>query len=60
MKKQFVSAFCILACAAVIGGIAGKSFYDKRHFVEDIVPGEHVTESSWFWVPPTPMSRPAI
>ena len=45
MKKQFVSAFCILACAAVIGGIAGKSFYDKRHFVEDIVPGEHVTET---------------
>ena len=45
MKKSYISALCILACAAVIGGIAGKSFYTKRHFKEDIVTGEHVTET---------------
>ena len=44
MKKSYISAIVILACAAVIGGIAGSSFYKKRHFVEDIVTGEHVTE----------------
>ena len=45
MKKTYISAAVILACAAVIGGIAGKSFYEKRHFKEDIVPGDHVTET---------------
>ena len=44
MKKSYISGLCLLLCAAVIGAIAGKSFYDKRHFVEDIFPGDHVTE----------------
>lgn len=44
MKKQYASAAAILVAAAIVGGIAGNSFYTKRHFKEDIVKGDGVTE----------------
>ena len=44
MKKTYLSAVAILVCAALVGGIAGTSFYTKRHFKEDIVTGPNVTE----------------
>ena len=44
MKKTYMRAAVILVCAALVGGIAGYSFYKKRHFKEDIVQGENVTE----------------
>lgn len=44
MKKSYISAICILVVAAIIAGIAGMSFYTKRHFKEDIVTGDGVTE----------------
>ena len=45
MKKTYLSAVAVLVCAAIVGGIAGMSFYTKRHFQEDIVTGPNVTES---------------
>ena len=36
MKKTYLSAVAVLVCAALVGGIAGTSFYTKRHFKEDI------------------------
>ena len=44
MKKTYLSAVAVLVCAALVGGIAGTSFYTKRHFKEDIVTGPNVTE----------------
>ena len=44
MKKTYLSAVAVLVCAALVGGIAGTSFYTKRHFKEDIVIGPNVTE----------------
>ena len=44
IKKTYLSAVAILVCAALVGGIAGTSFYTKRHFKEDIVTGPNVTE----------------
>ena len=46
MKKTYLSAVAVLVCAALVGGIAGTSFYTKRHFKEDIVTGPNVTEVS--------------
>ena len=45
MKKNYISAIAILLVAAIIAGIAGNSFYAKRHFQEDVVVGEGVTET---------------
>ena len=46
MKKKGILSTCIiLAIAIVCAAIAGNSFYQKRHFVEDIVTeGTNVTE----------------
>ena len=46
MKKKGILSTCIiLAIAIVCAAIAGNSFYQKRHFVEDIVTeGSNVTE----------------
>ena len=43
-EKTYLSAVAVLVCAALVGGIAGTSFYTKRHFKEDIVTGPNVTE----------------
>lgn len=43
-KKKVISLSIILLVAAVIGTIAGISFYTKRNFEEDIVEGDGVTE----------------
>lgn len=45
LEKSHISAIAILLVAAIIGGIAGMSFYTKRHFQEDIFTGEGVTET---------------
>ena len=46
MKKKGILSTCIiLAIAIAFAAIAGNSFYQKRHFVEDIVTeGTNVTE----------------
>lgn len=44
LSKSYISAIAILVVGAVVAGIAGMSFYTKRHFQEDIVAGEGVTE----------------
>ena len=46
MKKKGILSTCIiLAIAIACAAIAGNSFYQKRHFVEDIVTeGTNVTE----------------
>ena len=50
-KKGIVSTCIILAIAIACAAIAGNSFYQKRHFVEDIVTkGTNVTEV--FSLPP--------
>lgn len=45
LQKSHISAIAILLVAAIIGGIAGMSFYTKRHFQEDVFTGEGVTET---------------
>lgn len=45
LQKCHISAVAILLVAAIAAGIAGMSFYAKRHFVEDIYAGEGVTET---------------
>jgi len=45
MKKNYMSAAAILLAAAIIAGIAGVSFYNKRHFQEDVFQGPGVTET---------------
>ncbi len=44
LQKSHISAICILLVAAIVGTIAGMSFYAKRHFKEDIFTGEGVSE----------------
>lgn len=44
LQRSHISAICILLVAAVVGTIAGMSFYTKRHFQEDIFTGEGVSE----------------
>ena len=43
MKKNYITAIAVLLVAAIIAGVAGMSFYNKRHFQEDIVVGPNVT-----------------
>ena len=44
MKKNYMTGAAIVLAAAIIAGIAGMSFYAKRHFVEDVKRGPGVTE----------------
>ena len=45
MKKTWIKGVAVVLVAAIAATIAGVSFYNKRHFVEDIVTGEGVTET---------------
>lgn len=45
LQKSHISAIAILLVAAIVGTIAGMSFYNKRNFKEDILTGDGVTET---------------
>lgn len=44
-KKNIIVTVLCLAVSIVIAVIAGKNFYDFRHYEETIIPGEGVTET---------------